>query len=68
MDIPSKCAWEKGGHQSVPLATSPKPLSSKILSSKISFGLVRVPVQCPLVRIMEKILFCLVAENVYGTD
>ncbi len=63
MDIPSKCAWEKGGHQSVPLATSPKPLSSKI-----SFGLVRVPVQCPLVRIMEKILFCLVAENVYGTD
>ncbi len=36
------------------LATSPKPLSIKI--------------SITLVRIIVKILFCLVAENVYGTD
>ncbi len=52
--------------QSVTLATSPKPLSSKI-----SFSLEGVPVHlflCALPRIMGKILFCLVTENVYGTD
>ncbi len=50
--------------QSVPLVTSPRPLSSQI-----SFGLVRVcTFQYTLARIMVKILFSLVAENVYGTD
>ncbi len=54
------------GHKikSVSLATNTKPLSNKI-----SFRLVRVcTFQCVLARIMEKILFCLVAENVYDTD
>ncbi len=51
--------------QTVPLATSPKSLSTKI-SFRLSKSVCTF--QCALARIMGKILFCLVTEKVYGTD
>ncbi len=49
----------------VPLSTSPKPLSSQ---KNIIWASSACTFQCALARIMRKILFCLVTENVYGTN